>query len=234
MSAGPTQPSALTGDAQFQQAYHALRGDSAVQFDLTPVAPPPQPPAWLRALGHWLERLFRPIGHAIDWIASLMPAAPFARILLWTVLIILLLALVWLLVQWWRTGEFRLPQWRRRGGEAELDAEEWVPEAAPARAWLEEADALAARGQFAEAVHHLLQRSIDDIAWRRPQLVRPALTSRDIAAAEAIPGQARGLFKNIVAIVERSLFGGRAVSADEWSATRAAYADFALPTAWRP
>jgi hypothetical protein len=126
-----------------------------------------------------------------------------------------------------------LPRWRRRG-EAGLETEdEWVPDAAPARAWLEEADALAARAQFAEAVHHLLRRSIDDIAWRRPQLVRPALTSRDIAGAESIPAQARALFRPIVAIVERSLFGGRPVSADDWSATRAAYADFALPKAWR-
>jgi hypothetical protein len=36
-----------------------------------------------------------------------------------------------------------------------------------------------------------------------------------------------------VAIVERSLFGGRPVSAQEWSATREAYAEFALPQAWR-
>jgi hypothetical protein len=112
-------------------------------------------------------------------------------------------------------------------------SEEWVPAAAPARAWLEEADALAARGEFAEAVHHLLRRSVDDIAHRRPQLVRPALTSRDIAAAEAIPPRARTLFGSIVAIVERSLFGGRPVSADDWSATRAAYADFILSQAWR-
>lgn len=231
--AGQTQLPAVAADAQFQQAWRALRGDGAVQFDLTPAPPPPHAPEWLRTLGHWVADLFRPVGRAIAWITSLMPEAPYARILLWTVLIAAALALVWLIVQRFRTGEWRLPLWRRRGGEAIEAEEEWTPEAAPARAWLEEADALAARGQFAEAVHHLLRRSIDDIAWRRPQLVRPALTSRDIAGAEGIPSGARSLFMPIVAIVERSLFGGRPVSADEWTATRQAYAEFALPQAWR-
>lgn len=228
MSAGATQQP----DAGLQQAWRALRGDGDVQFDLTPAEPPPHAPAWLRTLGHWIADLFRPVGRAIDWIASQMPAAPYARILLWTVLVTAALGLAWLLVERWRSGEWRLPRWRR-AAEAEPAEEEWVPEAAPVRAWLQEADALAARGEFAEAVHHLLRRSIDDIAYRRPRLVRPALTSRDIAAAEAIPHEARGLFTRIVATVERSLFGGRAVSADEWTATRAAYADLALAKAWR-
>jgi hypothetical protein len=203
-----------------------------VQFDLAPAPPPPQAPAWLRTLGHWIADLFRPLGRAIDWLTSQMPDAPYARILLWTVLVIAALALAWLLVQRWRTGEWRWPHWRRAEPEA-LGEEDWQPAEAPVRAWPEEADALAARGQFAEAVHHLLRRSIDDIAWRRPQLVRPALTSRDIASTDGIPAAARSLFKPIVAIVECSLFGGRPVSAQEWSATREAYAEFALPQAWR-
>jgi hypothetical protein len=231
--AGPTQLPAVASDPQFRQAWRALRGDGSVQFDLTPAAPPPHAPDWLRTLGRWIGEAFRPIGRAIDWITSLMPEAPYARILLWAVLIAGALALIALVVQRLRTGEWRLALWRRRGGAGIEAVAEWLPEAAPARAWLEEADALAARGEFAEAVHHLLRRSIEDIAWRKPQLVRPALTSRDIAAAPAIPGEARSLFMRIVAIVERSLFGGRPVSADEWSATRAAYADFALPKAWR-
>ena len=230
--AGLTQPPAVVSDAKFGEAYRALRSDHALQFDLTPVAPRPQAPEWLRTLGHWVSEAFRPVGKAIEWIDSLMPDAPYARILLWAALLTAIIALVWLLVQRWRSGDWRLPRWRR-GAISPAEEDEWVPQAAPVRAWLEEADALAAQGNFAEAVHHLLRRSIDDIAYRRPQLVRPALTSRDIAAAEAIPAAARSLFAGIVAIVERSLFGGRAVSADDWAATREAYAGFALPQAWR-
>jgi hypothetical protein len=78
-----------------------------------------------------------------------------------------------------------------------------------------------------------LLRSIEDIQWRRPRLVRPALTSRDLAATEEIPPPARAIFGQIVAIVERSLFGGRDVSADEWQAARTSYADFALSRSWK-
>ena len=59
------------------------------------------------------------------------------------------------------------------------------------------------------------------------------LTSRELAAAEAIPAPARDLFAGIARLVERSLFGGRPVAADDWTEARAAYADFALPGTWR-
>ena len=76
-------------------------------------------------------------------------------------------------------------------------------------------------------------RSIDDISSRRPALVRPALTSRELAASEGIPGRARDLFAGIARLVERSLFGGRPVAESDWREARAAYSDFALPAAWR-
>jgi hypothetical protein len=103
----------------------------------------------------------------------------------------------------------------------------------PVRSWLDEADALAAQGKFAEAIHHLLFRSIEDISSRRPNLVRPALTSREIAASRAIPSRAGELFASIARLVERSLFGGRAVGEGDWLEARTAYADFALAKAWR-
>jgi hypothetical protein len=40
------------------------------------------------------------------------------------------------------------------------------------------------------------------------------------------------LFATIAAVVERSLFGGRSVGADDWSSCRAAYADFARQPSW--
>ncbi len=115
----------------------------------------------------------------------------------------------------------------------EEESEDWHPAAAPARAWLQEADALAARGLFAEAAHHLLLRSVDDLASRRPHLVRPALTSRDLSRAQGVPPAPRQLFAQIAAVVERSLFGGRPVGAEDWTACRAAYANFAQSANWR-
>ncbi len=163
-----------------------------------------------------------------------MPDAPYARILLWTVLAAAALGFAVMLYRRIRDGEWRMPGRRRPVGiEAEAEEEAWAPEATPARSWLREADGLAAQGRYAEAVHHLLFRSIEDIARRRPRLVRPALTSRELAAAEALPPPARSLFARIAGLVEHSLFGGRPVEASDWSSARTAYADLVLPGTWR-
>jgi hypothetical protein len=179
--------------------------------------------------------MLRPVGRALHWIGSLMPNAPYARIFLWTVLALAAIAVLVLVFERVRHGTWRLPRLRRaRAAEVSADDEQqWAPEAAPVRSWLKEADALAAEGLYAEAVHHLLFRSVEDLANRRPRLVRPALTSRELAAAEAVPAAARELFARIARLVERSLFGGRPVGEPDWATARAAYADFVLPGVWR-
>ena len=218
----------------FAAAHAALKADPSTQFRLTATPPPPQPPAWLRHFSDWLAEMLRPVGRFLRWITSFMPDAPYARIFLWTVIAIAAATLVWMAYQRIRYGEWRLPRRHTaRTTSVSLPEDAWAPEAAPARAWLNEADAMAAQGRYAEAVHHLLFRSIEDIARRRPRLVRPALTSRELAAADGIPASARDLFAGIARLVENSLFGGRPVAADDWNTARAAYADFALPGTWR-
>jgi hypothetical protein len=215
-------------------AHRALLADPSIQFALQPAPGPPKPPEWLIAIGRALARLLRPVGRAIEWVGSFLPDAPYARVLLWTVIALAAVALGYAAAQRFRYGAWRLPWPRRGGGEAGTQEEEaWAPEEAPARAWLEEADALAREGRYAEAVRHLLYRSIEDLARRRPRLVRPALTSRELAAAPALPPPAQGLFARIAASVERSLFGGRPVDAAEWTEARAAYADLVRPRTWR-
>ncbi|MGA9581562.1 MAG: DUF4129 domain-containing protein [Allosphingosinicella sp.] len=215
-------------------AHDALKADSTIQFSLQPAPPPPQPPQWLRDAVEWLGDFFAPVGRFFQWIGSFMPDAPYARILLWTVLVAAALGFAIMVYRRISEGEWR---WRRRrpvGASVDAGEEEaWAPEAAPARSWLREADALAAQGRYAEAVHHLLFRSIEDIARRRPRLVRPALTSRELAAAEALPPPARSLFARIAGLVEHSLFGGRPVEASDWTSARTAYADLVLPGTWR-
>lgn len=209
-----------------------MRHDSAIQFNLPPPPPPPRPPAWLKALGRLLGRILKPVGRFLEWLFSFLPDAAYARFLLWTVIAIGAAALLWALYNRLRYGEWRLRP-PRIVAAAELPEEEWAPEEAGARSWLEEADALAREGRYAEAIHHLLFRSIEDIASRRPALVRPALTSRELAASEGIPARARDLFSGIAALVERSLFGRRTVSESDWQQAREAYSGFALPSAWR-
>ena len=230
--AGQGQDAAQAADG-LAAAHQALKADSSIQFSLQP-APPPQAPQWLRDALQWLGEALQPVARLLRWIGSFMPDAQYARILLWTVLLAALLGLVLMVVRRIRDGAWSLPR-RRRAVAVSVEAEEevWSPDAAPARSWLREADALAAQGLYAEAVHHLLFRSIEDIGRRRPRLVRPALTSRELAAAEALPPPARSLFARIAALVEHSLFGGRPVEAGDWTEARTAYADLVLPGTWR-
>ncbi|HEY1143228.1 MAG TPA: DUF4129 domain-containing protein [Sphingomicrobium sp.] len=222
------------GDAdRFAAAHAALKADPSVQFTFTSPPPDPQPPAWLKAFFDWLEKVLAPVGKFLKWLGSFMPDAPVARILLWSLLAAAALALLWAIYQRLKTGEWRLPRFRQAPYREAETEEEWVPDDAPVRSWLQEADTLAEQGRYAEAIHHLLFRSIEDISRRRPSLVRPALTSREIGTASAIPVGARDLFVGIVRMVERSLFGGRPVDRADWTAARSAYADFALPQAWR-
>ena len=210
-----------------------MRQDSSIQFNLAAAPTPPQPPAWLEAIFRWLGRIFEPVGRLLEWLASFFPGAIYAQVLLWTVLGLGAAALVWAIYNRLQHGEWTLRSARRAPlGEAQVE-DEWSPDLAGARSWLEEADALAGEGRFAEAIHHLLFRSIEDIASRRPALVRPALTGRELAASQGIPGRARELFTGIARLVERSLFGGRSVRKGDWLQAREAYAGFALPSAWR-
>jgi hypothetical protein len=217
----------------FASAHQALRADKAVQFDLPPTPPPPKPPEWLKQLFEWLGDVLRPVGRFFEWLGQFLPDSAILRFLVWALIAAVAIALLAMIFQRLRHGEWRLP-WRRGEESAILPAEEeeWRPEAAPVRSWLEEADALAGKGRFAEAIHHLLLRSVEDLARRRPHLVRPALTSRELAASDGIPSAARDLFASIARLVERSLFGGRAVGKAEWDSARGAYADFALAKAW--
>jgi len=214
-------------------AHAALKADSSIQFTLQPAPPPPEPPRWLREAFEWLGDVLRPVGRLFQWISSFMPDAPYARIFLWAVLAVAAAALALTVYRRLRDGEWRWPSRRRAVAADPGEEEQWAPDPAPARSWLREADALAAEGRYAEAVHHLLHRSIEDIGRRRPKLVRPALTTRELASADALPPPARSLFASIAGLVERSLFGGRAVDSGDWKAARVAYADLVLPGTWR-
>ena len=219
--------------ARLEAAHRALRANPDIQFRMHRFEPP-KPPEWLVSSLRWLGERLRPAGRFFRWINGFMPDAPWAKIILWTILAIAAATLIVVLWRGIRHGNWQWPFRRRRLASATPEAEEeWRPDEAPARAWLEEADALAGSGHYAEAIHHLLLRSVEDIARRRPRLVRPALTSRELAGASALPAAARDIFARIAAMVERSLFGGRSVEAGDWAQARSAYADFVLPAAWK-
>lgn len=106
------------------------------------------------------------------------------------------------------------------------------PEAKRARALLEDADALAAEGRFAEAVHLLLFRSIDEIQEKKSGVIGRSLTAREIGALGILPDWIRQALLPIIRIVERSFFGGQDVTEAGWREARASYETFAFGEAW--
>ncbi len=206
-----TAPPPTRSDGALVEAHRRLVSDSSIQFDLSTVEPP-LPPAWLEPLA----RFFRAI-----W--------PGLEILFWVGLVLLLLYILYGIAMRLQGREW---PGRRKDKKAVPDPD-WRPDEAPARALLSEADALAAQGRFDEAVHLILFRSIEDIDGRRPELVGPALTSRDIAALPAIPERPRGAFARIAMLVERSLFALRPLGESDWRDCRAAYEEFAFAEGWR-
>ena len=205
-------------EVDFDAAHAELIADSAIQFELRPVegpAPPPPP-----------SRAEVPVPSGFDMPAG--EGGPVALTIFWVVIALAAAGLLYLIVA-------RVAGWRRsgrRGAEAQAQPE-WRMEEAPARRLLDDADALAADGRYSEAAHLLLHRSIAEIDRRRPATVRKALTSRDIAALPAIPPSPAAAFRAIVAAVERSLFGARALDAGDWQGCRAAYERFAFAHEWQ-
>jgi hypothetical protein len=194
------------------EAHRRMLADASLQFAFKPVVPP-KPPAWLKPL--------------LEFIASI---APVLMYVFWGLVAAGLLLIVFMIMR-----ELVRTRWPERFGVGRgpnLEAEDWRPTAAQALALLEDVDRLAAQGRFAEAVHLLLHRSIQDIQGKRPNLVRPALTSRDISSLSALPDQARDAFGGIARVVERSRFGGAPVGAEDFADCRRAYEAFAFPEVW--
>lgn len=197
----------------FTRAHQTLLRGKDLQFE--PAAPPKPPdvPDWLMAVGKVLAH-----------------AAPYLSYVFWGFLILGAGIILFFLAR--ELMATRWPSLRPNRGPA-LGEEAWRPSAAKARTLLEDADRLAAAGRYAEAVHLILFRSIEDIEGKRPDLIRPALTSRDIAGLDGVPQRVRDTFSEIARVVERSFFGGRAVAAEEFAACRRAYEGFAFTEVWR-
>lgn len=213
-----TSSGRLPGAEAIRAAHAHLLKDHRIQFDFGALPkPPPQnpPPKWMIDLGKFLTGVFQNLG-------------PVFQVLFWVGVAAIAALLIFLIVR--ELIGVRLS--RRRRAAPRVKPADWRPEAWKAKALLEDADRLAEEGRYDEAVHLILYRSIDDIEGRRPRLVRPALTTRDIAALEGVPGAARQAFGLIARVVEASFFGGRDVDRDAFAACRKAYEDFAFPEVW--
>lgn len=210
MRAG-AQPTDTAADAA--RDWEAIRAASDIQFAPIPPTPPPQPPEWLAALSRFLQRLFGPVG---EWLGIAWPT--FEKVLI-GLAALLVLVLLWVLLA---------PVVKRMRRPRQLAVETpWAPERSDALALLDDADRLAVAGNFDEATHLLLRRSVGQIAAARPDWVQPASTAREIGGLAALPDAARHAFSVIAERVERSRYALRQLSRDDWQAARDAYAQFA-------
>ncbi|MEZ5696817.1 MAG: hypothetical protein R3E18_10400 [Sphingomonadaceae bacterium] len=196
--------------------WEAIRADESIQY--TPIEIPKmqqEPPDWLKSISEFLQSLFEPLGKMLgmSW-----------PVLKWVLISLAIAALLYVL---WRLLAPVLDLGPRKG-RAAYEAAAWAPEREEALALLDDADRLAAEGRYDEATHLLLKRSVHQIATAQPDWVEPSSTARELSALPALPDPARQAFRVIAERVERSLFALRNLSADDWQAARAAYADFAL------
>ena len=195
----------LQDQSAFARAQKALVRHSDYQFNL-PNFHRPRPPEWLAALERFLEHNWPIIKWGIFLVAT--------GLLLWAAYI-LIRKYVPILAE----------LLKRRPATSQPTPETWMPAGAEARKLLEESEALAVAGHYGDAVHLLLLRSIEDIDRRRPHLVRPNLTSREIGTLQALPEVARDTFGGIASVVERALFPGEPIGAAEFERCRAAMGD---------
>ncbi len=214
--AGKGAPPAFGDPAAADAAHRAIRADGTIQFDLPWHKPEVNPPP------RWLEELFAALGRFVEWVGDGW------AVLMWLAIAAAVLGIAFVVIA-------PLREWlaARLKREQPAEAPRWAPEAAVARALLDEADRLAAQGRYAQAVRLILHRSVEDIERWRGDPLRPSLTSRDIARFEGarfegLPDAARDIFGRIVADVERSLFGGAPLAQADWVRARGDYADFAL------
>jgi hypothetical protein len=195
-------------EGKLAAAHRALLHTRGLQFDFKGAPREPPAPQWLIELGRFLSD-FGPVLRFVFWGGVVLAAA---------------------LIVWFVAREALATRFRK--AVRPPPPTDWRPEASAARALLESADRVAAEGQYGEAIHLLLFRSIEDLVGRRPGAVRPALTSRDIARLEAVPPGPRGAFGRIAERVEHSFFGGRTADAADFAAARRDYEAFAFAEDW--
>lgn len=118
------------------------------------------------------------------------------------------------------------------GGDAALPAD--VPDARAAAIAdaiierpLEDAEELARRGLFAEAIHTLLLRTLQELARSAAVRVAPATTSREILARVPLLADARSALAGLITAVEITHFGDEPASADDYERCRRQFHVFA-------
>ncbi|HSS02207.1 MAG TPA: DUF4129 domain-containing protein [Kofleriaceae bacterium] len=99
---------------------------------------------------------------------------------------------------------------------------------------LEDADELARRGQFAEAIHTLLLRTLRELARSASVQVAPADTSREVLARVPLIADARTALAGLITAVEITHFGDEPAGVDDYDRCRRQFHVFAQAFAGAP
>ncbi|MEM8617556.1 MAG: DUF4129 domain-containing protein [Pseudomonadota bacterium] len=207
---------------RFETAYAAFQARRDLQTERPEWSPEARPPPNRQTNSG--NGFFRAIANFFEWIG---PALGYGLI---AILVIGLATVLYMVF-----GEAWGIRRREKSAKTEPDlslAGDLRPDQAEARALLEDADALARAGRYAEAVHLLLYRSINDIQEKKGEVVPRSLTAREIGRLANLPIAIRSALMPIIRLVERSFFGGRPVDADGWQEARQSYERFAFGGGW--
>jgi uncharacterized protein DUF4129 len=121
------------------------------------------------------------------------------------------------------------------GGDDSAIAQDAAVPAAPDLAVIErplgDAEELARRGEFREAIHTLLLRTLEELARTASVRVAPAMTSREILGRVPLLADARDALAGLITAVELTHFGGDEATEQDYLRCRAQFQVFA--TAFR-
>jgi hypothetical protein len=117
-----------------------------------------------------------------------------------------------------------IPGWRARDDDGwGTTGTGFLGSADPAEITLAQADELAARGFFVEAMHLLLLHSLAEIRRRLRLEFADSLTSREILRRARLPEEVTGALRSIVTRVELSYFGGYPAAQPDYESCRAGF-----------
>lgn len=208
-------------DAAFAALHQKYLAEEKLQLERPSGEKEPETPPRRWRLPQWLVSFFNALGPVLQFFFYIGIGAIVAFILYF----------MFGALRQVNLEDFRNKKATGKAGDDVL-APSLQPDARTARSLLEEADALAREGKYAEAVHLLMFRSIEDIQTRRKQRLSTALTAREIGKLDDLPAKPRAALHPIIALVERSFFGGRPVDEPDWQSARRAYEAFAFGEAW--
>jgi hypothetical protein len=145
-------------------------------------------------------------------------ARRYAQLILWCSLGVIAAAVLWNLKNnLWSASRSRKLAFSRKDETPSADA---VARMENTQA---EADDLARSGSFAEAIHVLLLRSVNEMKKRVNLPIAASLTSREILRQIDLSPEERSVFATIVDSVEISYFGSHRPGEDEYTTCRRSF-----------